>query len=645
MRHGWVLCVFWVIACGSPHRNSGDDGGVNSCSPEGAQQCQGASWQTCMNGMWVTAVDCPQACADMIGCVACQPGTAYCNGGDVWQCDQNGGPGMVIQQCMGQDTCVNGACVDACADAATNRSYIGCEYWAVDLDNAVEVVAAQAGGSCTAYNIPGLIPETIPACIKTQGPFTYTAGQCDPPGIAGDTNGCPSGYTCVQNAAVCVLDAQHSPFAIVVSNPQARDVHVTVTGGGGQTIMQTIAAGQVAPILPQMSGVIPDQSVDGTLHAKLAYKVTSDLPIVAYQFNPLDNVNVFSNDASLLIPRSAFDVNYYAMSWQTLDRRTVSPPGTNPYYGYLTVVAWQDNTQINVTPTTAVIASATQQSIAAGATVSFTLNAFDVLQLEAAPAAAPAGDLTGTYITSTNSTPYGVFGGHEATAFGESTSPNSQYPLGPCCADHLEEMLFPTSTWGKAFAIARSVQRTNEPDYLRIMAQKANTSVTFDPAPSATVAGDCTMLQPGTFCDVKIQGDTEITSSDPILVGHYLESSIWQNQAKTASIGTGDPSMAIAVPTEQYRTDYTILIPSQYAMNYLSISAALTGAVTVDGNTITLSPFPSATPMHRVARVPVMAGQHTIHCPDTCGVLVYGYDNAVSYMFAGGLDLKQIVIQ
>jgi hypothetical protein len=31
-----------------------------------------------------------------------------------------------------------------------------------------------------------------------------------------------------------------------------------------------------------------------------AYRVTSELPVVAYQFNPLENVSVFSNDASLL---------------------------------------------------------------------------------------------------------------------------------------------------------------------------------------------------------------------------------------------------------------------------------------------------------------------------------------------------------
>ena len=37
-------------------------------------------------------------------------------------------------------------------------------------------------------------------------------------------------------------------------------------------------------------------------------------------------------------------------------------------------------------------------------------------------------------------------------------------------------------------------------------------------------------------------------------------------------------------------------------------------------------------------------GQHKISCPNGCGLLVYGYSDAVSYMFAGGLDLKKIVI-
>ncbi|MBV8755962.1 MAG: IgGFc-binding protein [Deltaproteobacteria bacterium] len=630
-----MTCVFILAACGPSHRNpgGGDDAPASACTPDGAHRCEGATYETCEGGIWTSTADCPTGCVDSIGCVACNPGSTFCKDGNVWTCDASGNPGSMTQACTGAQVCQDGVCVDACADAAMNRSYVGCEYVAVDLDNALEVEGeSQAPFGCALFQ--NTTQKTLNVCYNASGAPTV-AGLCDPPATMGGAATCPATYTC-QSKAVCILDAQHSPFAVVVSNPQSRDVHVTVTGPGGQMIMKTVAAGQVQAILPQAMNAIPDASVDGSFKGKAAYKVVSDLPIVAYQFNPLDNSNVFSNDASLLIPRTAFDIDYYTMAYPTLDRRTPAP-GSNPYYGYLTVVAWADNTQIQVTPTAPTTASATNTTLAAGTPAQFTLNAFEVLQLEASG----TGDLTGTHVTSTNMMPFGMFAGHEATVFGESTPPDSTHTSGPCCADHLEEMMFPSSTWGKTFAISRSQQRTNEPDMLRIMAQKPNTTVTFTPAPAS---GTCGTLGPGQFCEVKIQGDTEISASDPVLVGHYLEASIWQDALGGSSVGTGDPSMAIAVPTEQFRTDYTILIPSQYAANYISIAAASTGGVTVDMAPATLMPFPGGG-THRAARIMVAAGQHTIHCADGCGVTVYGYDNAVSYMFAGGLDLKQIVIQ
>src|SRR5207244_9854653 len=140
--------------------------------------------------------------------------------------------------------------------------------------------------------------------------------------------------------------------------------------------------------------------------------------------------------------------------------------------------------------------------------------------------AAAGGDLTGTTIHSVDGvTPIGVFGGHEAMEVAEPSAPASCAGCTiPCCADHLEEMLFPNSTWGKTFAIARSKQRNGEPDYIRVMAQKASTAVTFNPAPATMVTGNCASLGPGQFCDVKISGDTAITATEPVLVGHYLES-------------------------------------------------------------------------------------------------------------------------
>src|SRR5262245_34480728 len=133
-----VTCVLAlaVSACASSRLNNGDDANPTSCSMEGATRCTSSTYERCMGGEWTTVSDCPIACSDALGCVACQPGTTVCKDGNVWSCDDTGNPGMQTMACPGVQTCQNGACVDACADAAMSRSYIGCEYWAVDLDNA-----------------------------------------------------------------------------------------------------------------------------------------------------------------------------------------------------------------------------------------------------------------------------------------------------------------------------------------------------------------------------------------------------------------------------------------------------------------------------------------------------------------------------
>ncbi|MGE0868908.1 MAG: IgGFc-binding protein [Kofleriaceae bacterium] len=626
----WLLVTLVAIAmgCGPGARNGGgdDDDDVDAsmadCT-EGEHRCNVSTYEVCANGMWSTVEECSGVCIDALGCTECTPGTPVCKDGNVHSCEPDGMVGGETIACTGSQICDNGACVDACASAAVSRSYVGCEYWAVDLDNAVEVIAPQGAFDCALQM--GVKNVTMNVCNNPMS--GALAGECDPP-----NSSCPAGFTC-QSTAVCILDAQKSPFAIVVSNPQARSVDVTVTGPNGETFVRTVAAGQIQALLPQMSS-IPDQSNDGTGMAKKAYKVTSTLPIVAYQFNPLDNVNVFSNDASLLIPATAFDTQYYVMSYPTLDRR----PQTHPFYGYLSVVASQDNTMIEVTPSAAVVASSTQTALAAHTPVNFTLNRHDVLTLQAAV----GGDLTGTKIRAINTNvPFGVFGGHEALGVGETTPPDLTHTDGPCCADHIEEMLFPTSTWGKTFAITRSQPRgANELDIIRIMAQKPNTTLQFIPAP---VAGSCGTLDAGQFCEVKIAVDTAITATEPVLVGHYLQSAIWRDILFGGIIGEGDPDLSIAVPVEQFRTEYTVLVPNAYAKNFLSIAAPSQGAVLVDGAPVTMTPF--AAGAYRANRTMVTAGQHKIQCPNGCGVEVYGYGSAVSYMFAGGLDLKQIVIQ
>lgn len=597
--------------------NANADASTEQCTSEGATQCSAQSFQTCQNGEWVQTQSCnpPTLCDSNLGCVACFPGANHCVDNDVYACTDQGQQGGLVESCSGGTQCVGGACKDPCAEAEANRSYLGCEYYAVDLDNAVEVLAPYDLFSCEfVYN--GTQITDIEVCFNSDAGMT--AGLCD------ENNTCPADHTC-EVTPVCALDAQRSPFAVVVSNPQSYPVDVTISNKAGTTQTVTVAAGQVEKLYPQMMG-FTDQSIDRSGIQPKAYRITSTAPIVAYQFNPLDNVDVFSNDGSLLIPRATYDTRYYAMTWAGLVRR----PATNDYNGSVAIVAWEDGTEVRVTPTTGVRPEGSFAAIAASTATTFTLDAFDVLNLEAIS----GGDLSGTLIESVDGTrTFAVFGSHEALQVAIAGA--------DCCADHIEEQMFPTSTWGIEFGIARSQSRDKgEPDRLRIMAQVDGTQITFQPAPAS---GSCGTLNAGQFCDVDISGDTLVSANvdHPIMIGHYLLSVI----ERATGTGTGDPALSIAVPSEQFRSTYTFLVPSEYAEQYVSIVATAGTVVTLDGSDVSgqLQPFGGGT--YIAGRIQVQPGQHKIDCPgDGCGIEVYGYDSAVSYLFAGGLDLEQIVV-
>lgn len=615
-----ALCIIAVLTACGPSASFDDpdsgyvgpDGAPGTCT--GSQtRCSGSIYQVCQNGQWTDQQNCaPQQCSETLGCVACNPAWGNtCVGDAVHQCNSDGTIGPLVQMCA-FESCVGGVCRDPCGEAAQNRSYIGCEYWPVDLDNAIEVLGPELlpGFGCAIFT-PSAVKEAHKVCWD--GSSSY--GLCD---FGESCAAAPAGTSC-QTQQVCVLNAQKSPFAIVVSNPDPSDaVMVTLTNAAGTTASMSVGPGAVQALFPQQMG-FADQSLDWSGIETKAYKLTSNKPIVAYQFNPLDNVGVFSNDASLLLPAHTFDRTYYAVTLKTLTRR----PQTNDYNGYVTVVAsTAGTTAVMVTPNANVRAGTGTPMIPAGTTQTFTLNQFQTLTLEAVG----DGDLTGTVISC--DVPCGVFVGHEATVL------SNQNPS-PCCADHLEDQLFPASTWGKLYAVPRTHARAGAPDMLRIIAQKPGTTVSFNPAQT----GCSGTMGPGQYCDVFITSDVEVSANEPILVAHFLLSTGGTDPQ------SGDPAISFAVPSEQYRTKYTLLVPMQYNANYMSIVAPAAGTVMLDGNDVTgqLTTFGSG--MFRAGRIAVQAGQHKLDCPMGCGVEVYGWSDAVSYHFAGGLDLKQIVVE
>ena len=74
-------------------------------------------------------------CVTGVGCGACTPRALFCDGQAIRECASDGLTSTVVEECPLNEGCQSGICVNACDAAAANRSNIGCDYFAVDLDN------------------------------------------------------------------------------------------------------------------------------------------------------------------------------------------------------------------------------------------------------------------------------------------------------------------------------------------------------------------------------------------------------------------------------------------------------------------------------------------------------------------------------
>ncbi len=107
----------------------------------GEKRCTTAV-QVCTGHKWVDETDCAAqglVCVESIlECKTCIPNSSSCNGQTIQYCDSTGDfqtPGVTCDVTEGK-ACRSGTCVQLCSKASVERSNVGCEYWAVDLDNA-----------------------------------------------------------------------------------------------------------------------------------------------------------------------------------------------------------------------------------------------------------------------------------------------------------------------------------------------------------------------------------------------------------------------------------------------------------------------------------------------------------------------------
>lgn len=553
------------------------------CAVGGAQVCEG--------GRWGAKVECAQGEACYRGtCLprVCQPNTAACiDDATVGICDSTGTTAEPFP-CPEGSFCLNAQCLSACEPGAVR----------CDGPNVVE---CQPDGRTWA---------DVETCDRQRG-FECVLGEC--------VSGCDA-ITSKDQYIGCDFWGVDTPnqfglrnrFAFVVSNVDGqRAAHVQVENRSGTVIEQ-------ADLQPQQVATLRmphprTMNVNSSGVTEFGFHIVSDVPINAYQFNPLQRFDmngepVASNDASLLFPNNALGTEYIGVAFRHW----------GGYASFLSIVSTADGNEVTITPPVAVAGGPGLAAVAAGESRLVSLDRGQVLTLKSASAGQ---DLTGTVIVASENV--GVFGGVDC----------AQIPVGADYCDHIEEKIFPLRAWDRTYYASKFQTRGNEADVYRVVASVDGTVITTEPS-----VGPIPVLNRGEWHEFESTADFQLEASEPVLLVQYMKGS-----SQTGSADNGDPSMLTVVPARQYREDYVFLVPDTYERDHLNITFPAGATITLDGLAVdTAAAVPLGETGFLVLRRSIEDGRHVLIASEPVGVSVYGYDFNISYAYPAGLDLSAV---
>jgi hypothetical protein len=556
----------------------------------------------------------------MVSVVACGPGPRPGGSGGPCTAGIQRCAGPELQQCLDGELVTVEVCPAVCDDA------LGC----VVCEPAETVCLGQTSHAClgdgTGYVDDNCGDEAGELCSEDTG---LCEKPCDPESLASSYLGCEYYPTITGN----MLSNQFS-FAVIIANYHGNDAVATIDGGGLAVAEQFAvpARSVVVRNLPwneDLKLCNADAWEDCRYPTRFsarsdrgAFHLSTTLPVAVYQFNPLDYhrpelaLFSYSNDASLLFPVNVWGTEIRVASW----RESYGAPGL------LTVTAGADATSVTITTTAATQGDATVASFVADAPQTLVLDRGDVVEL----GSIATGDLTGSLVTADK--PVQVIGGHYC----------ANVPFGVSYCDHLEESMIPVRALGDRYVVAaaRNDQLANgRQQVVRVIATEPNTELALTPDQPGV---NTTLQRAGDFLELaNTDASFEILASEKVLVAQYMV-------GQTATAGTADPAMTIAVPTAQYRANYLFHAPTNYPQAYVDVIAPAGTVLSLDGAAVSAPAIAIAGTMWTLTRLtldhgPAGDGNHELRGTAPLGVTVYGYGDYTSFWYPGGLDLQSII--
>lgn len=251
----------------------------------------------------------------------------------------------------------------------------------------------------------------------------------------------------------------------------------------------------------------------------------------------------FSYDATNILPITALQSDYIIQDY---------PPynSEGEAHAVFAVVADENNTVVDITPTTATI-----KGKPAGTTFSVTLNKGQVYQVVSTDKQC----FSGTHVKARDNKKIAVFQGADFT----------QLPGGKSARDCLYEQAMPTDYWGREFVVTRSKEK--DANRVRITAQEDGTFVRingiqiaqvlsrgetyeFEMSANLATALSSAITKAGrTVPPIYDEEALYIQTSCPCAVYSYDVSSTYvqSSGSETVSASPGDPSMVWISPLEQ----------------------------------------------------------------------------------------------
>jgi hypothetical protein len=238
-------------------------------------------------------------------------------------------------------------------------------------------------------------------------------------------------------------------------------------------------------------------------------------------------------------------------------------------------------------------------------------------------------DLTGSRISA--SSPIEVFGGH--------TCAYAPYTAQAC--DHLEEQMPPVETWGLDYVGAPMGDGgLTGMNIVRVIAAFPGTTVTVTPAQGGVAGG---ALEAGEYLEFQATSPFQVQGSSAVMVAQYIVG----QYASDPPAARGDPALTVLVPAEQYRSDYTFILPTSYnaatnGQNHLLVIRPPGLAITLDGAALAATFAPIGG--REIGVVLLEGGTHSIAAAEPFGVVAYGLGSFTSYATPAGLNLTSITV-